>query len=358
MGERGGRQMENYSIEDFDLSQIQSLLDEIFGRNAVSFSDLVTYLMRGDFSDFAEQWSIWVKQALFWDMQNYYDLFGQLIVIAIAGVFLSQLVTVFGCERTGESAFFVTYLMMIALLLGSFALSRQIAAQSVSHLVSFMKALLPIFAVAAGLALSGAAATVYYETSFVIIALCSWILGSVLIPLIETGMILSLVNHISREAFLSKMRDLIFMLADWILRTMLTGILGFQILQNLIVPVVVGSKTKIIQNIIYHLPGVGDSVESVGNVVTQAGMMIRNAIGGAALLVIVLVCLLPLLKLWMMTFLFYLAAAILQPVADSRVAACIQSFADGNRMLARTVFLTALFFFLTIALICSAGSGA
>lgn len=349
--------MDGYSIEDFDLSQIQSVLDEIFGSDTISFSELVVYLMKGDFADFSQQMKIWLQSTLLLDMQNYYDLLGQLFIIAIASVLLSYLVSVFGCERTGESAFFVTYLMIIALLLGSFALSRQIALGSVTSLISFMKALLPVFMVAAGLALSATAATIYYETVFVIIALCSWVLGSILIPLIETGMILSLVNHISKEAFLSKLRDLIFMLNDWILRTMLTGILGFQILQNLIVPVMVGTKTKLVQNIIYHLPGIGDGAESIGNAVTQAGIVIRNGIGGAALLVIVLVCLLPILKLWIMTFLFYLAAALLQPVADSRMIACIQSFAEGNRMLVRTVFLTALFFFLTIALICSAGNG-
>ncbi|MGN0297634.1 MAG: stage III sporulation protein AE [Lachnospiraceae bacterium] len=349
--------MEGYSVEDFDFSQIQSLLDQIFGNNNISFSELVLYLIEGNFSDFFQKIGNLLENILFVDLQTYRDLLGQVLMIALAGMLLSYLTNIFNLEKTGETAFFITYLMMITLLLGSFALSRKIAMESVEQLVTFMKVLLPIFAVAAGLATTGASAAIYYETVFVIISLCSWILLSVVIPLIETGMILSLVNHISREAILSKLRDLIFMLADWVLRTMMTGILGFQVLQNLIVPVVVGSKTKLAQTIIYHLPGVGEGAEAVGNALVQAGVMIRNGIGTAALIVILCICLIPLIKLWVMMGLFYLSAAVLQPAADGRVTECVQSAAVGNRFLARSVFMTAVLFFLTIALLCGAGQG-
>lgn len=349
--------MEGYSLDEFDFSNIQSLIDQIFGTDKISFSQVVAYLLAGDFKDFFQKLGELLQNVFLFDMQNYKDLLTQILMIALAGMLLSYLTGVFGVEKTGETAFFITYLMLITLLLGSFAISRQIAMESTNQLVSFMKVLLPIFMVAAGLATTGASAALYYETTFVIISVCSWLLLSVVIPLIETGMILSVVNHISRESFLSRLRDLIFMLVDWILRTMLTSILGFQILQNLILPVVIGSKAKLMQNIVYHLPGVGDGAQVIGDALVRAGTVIRNGIGGAALIIVVFICLIPLAKLWIMTFLFSLAAAILQPAADIRVTECIQSSAVGNRFLARTVFLAGVLFFLTIALMCGAGSG-
>ena len=63
------------------------------------------------------------------------------------------------------------------------------------------------------------------------------------------------------------------------------------------------------------IPGIGNIAGSVTDVVLGSSVLIKNGIGVAALVVIVLICLMPLVKLGVLMMLLELAAALLQPVS-------------------------------------------
>ena len=85
-------------------------------------------------------------------------------------------------------------------------------------------------------------------------------------------------------------------------------------------------------------------------------MVIKNSVGAAAMLVLVVLTAIPLVKLYAMSFLYKLSAAVLEPVTDKRIAGSINGVFKGS-VLAGKLMLTSLFlFFITIAMITASTS--
>ena len=70
----------------------------------------------------------------------------------------------------------------------------------------------------------------------------------------------------------------------------------------------------------------------------------------AALIVLVLICLIPLMKLAVIMAAYYVLAAVLQPVSDERITECLSGMGNGVKLLFQAVFTMLVLFFLTIAL--------
>ena len=87
--------------------------------------------------------------------------------------------------------------------------------------------------------------------------------------------------------------------------------------------------------------------------VVGSGVLIKNGIGAAALVVILVLCAVPVVKLTVLTLMYRLAAAVIQPISDPRMVRCVSSVGDGIQMLLKTACSAALLFFITIALVCS-----
>lgn len=98
------------------------------------------------------------------------------------------------------------------------------------------------------------------------------------------------------------------------------------------------------------VPGVGDISGSVADMVFGSAMLIKNGIGAAALIVLVLICLIPLMKLAVIMAAYYVLAAVLQPVSDERITECLSGMGNGVKLLFQAVFTMLVLFFLTIAL--------
>ena len=58
------------------------------------------------------------------------------------------------------------------------------------------------------------------------------------------------------------------------------------------------------------------------------------------------ICLVPIIQMAVVTLLYKLIAAMIQPVSDKRIVGCISSIADGSQMLLRIIFTTGVLFFI------------
>ena len=132
---------------------------------------------------------------------------------------------------------------------------------------------------------------------------------------------------------------------------MLAVVIGFNTIQGILNPAVDSLKTTLFSRAAEMIPGIGNIAGSVTDVVLGSSVLIKNGIGVAALVVIVLICLMPLVKLGVLMMLLELAAALLQPVSDKRMTGCVAGVGEGIRLLFRVVFTTAVLFMLTIAVV-------
>ena len=79
--------------------------------------------------------------------------------------------------------------------------------------------------------------------------------------------------------------------------------------------------------------------------------IIKNGIGMAAVIAVLIVCAVPVLKLVLMAVLFKVTAAVIEPVADKRVVKAVNALGTAVGMLLMTVLAAVSLFLLMLAMI-------
>ena len=200
-------------------------------------------------------------------------------------------------------------------------------------------------------------ALVYDQTIFMICYGVEYGMNLFVIPLVEMNVLLCITNHISKDGLLEKLEGLSESVLNWAMKSMLMAVIGIQMIQNLVVPLLQSRKISLVQKAIGVIPGIGDGVEAVSDIVLGTGMLIQNAMGAGALIVLVLCCAVPLGKLALTALMYQLAAAVIQPVADKRMVETLACAGRAARFLLKMVFVCCVLLFITVALICTAVTG-
>lgn len=91
-------------------------------------------------------------------------------------------------------------------------------------------------------------------------------------------------------------------------------------------------------------------MNGMGQIFLSSGLVIKNGIGAAALIVLVLLCAVPFLKMACLAVLYRILAAVLEPVADKRISGGMNGVANGGMLYLKILSTCLMLFFLTIAL--------
>ena len=344
----GGSQM-----EDYDYGDIQEYLDEILGETEVHFTDLMQSLMSGDFSGLVQQVGELLRQGAVSGLSSNGKALRQVILTALFGALLSRFSEAFSKNGIGETGFYVTYLLLTSLLLGAFLSTKELGEELIRHMLQFMQVLIPVFFVAVAYAGGSVTALAFYQMVLLVIAAVQWLFLAILLPLIQVYVCLQLVNSLSREDFLSKAAELLETILEWSMRTLLGVVIGIHMIQGLVLPMVDSVKSAALRRAVSAIPWVGKGGEAVAQVLLGSGALIKNAIGMAALVILVLICIIPVVKLGLIALLYQAAAAMLQPAADARLVESILAVSSGTRLVMRLVIHTLVLFMLTLAIICA-----
>ncbi|WP_434309288.1 stage III sporulation protein AE [Hominifimenecus sp. rT4P-3] len=342
--------------EDYDLSQIEAYLEQEMGAESSSFGDMLDRVLEGDFSGALSQMGILAKQAAFSELASNKNAVRQAILIALFGSLLTYFAGAFSENSVGETGFYVSYLLLAALLFSAFGASLSICTRVLQVLLSFLSLLVPVFFMAVAYAGGTITSLGFYELTLLAIGGVQWLFLTFLVPIIEIYVTLLLVNSLSREDFLSKLTDLMKVVVDWGTKSLLGLIIGLNLVQGLVLPLVDSVKSSAVRKAVSAIPWIGNGADAVGQVLLGSGALIKNGIGTAALIFLVILCLMPLLKLGVITLMYQGAAAIVQPAADKRIVACISAVASGTKMLLKLVLYTLILFMVTVAIVCAASN--
>lgn len=158
-----------------------------------------------------------------------------------------------------------------------------------------MKALAPAYFIAVAAATGASTATAFYQVILLGITAVEYLILYLVLPGIHVFLLLSLVNHLSKEDFLSKMAELLKNVICWTMQAILGILAGLQILQNLVAPALDSLKrTAIGRTAGAPIPGVGNAINSVTELVIGSAALIRNCVGAAAVIILLLFAIRPL----------------------------------------------------------------
>ena len=139
---------------------------------------------------------------------------------------------------------------------------------------------------------------------------------------------------------MSRMTGLLEQAIGWGMKTLLGVLLGFHLIQGMVLPYVDSLKDGSVQKIISMIPGVGQGAAAITQMFLGSGVLIKNSIGMAAVVILLM-------------FLYQCMAALMEPVCDKRLVACIAAAAKGHKLLLQIVMTAALLLVITVALVCA-----
>lgn len=341
---------EYISMDDFNLGDSTKALEKS-GYKDLNIKNILDEIMEGNVLGVIKQCAEVVYDKTIGDISTVEKLLGNLLLIVILSAFFTNFTNVFSNDSISSTGFYICYLLTITLLLTLFESFCLIASDFVKLLLEFMCGIIPAYFVS--VAITGqVSAAGFYQLTLVIIGVVEFIFLRILIPLIKVFVAISLVNNISKEDFLSKTTDIIKNLVGFINKTVIGVVAGLNIIQALILPAVDEAKNTTIRKMVGALPVVGDGADAVTGIVLGSVNLIKNTIGGFSIIIIVLICAVPFIKIQLYSISLQIAQAIVQPVADRRILSCISCVVQGIKMLVKVIAGAAILFIISIAIIC------
>lgn len=343
----------SYNVYDeINYEEIQGVIDNIMERkDSMNFGDYVSKLISGE-----EPFSLTgigskLVKSITGEIKAHTTTFGRLISIALIAAIFTNLSMAFKHNQVSETGYYVTYLLLFGVLIGSFITASVIASDVIGQILDFMKALVPAYFMSVAFSSGSVSSFAFYKVALIIISLVDLLIIKIIIPLVNFYLIIVLANNLSKEDMLSKLAGVIETVIKWLLRSLLAAVIGFQAIQGLIVPVAEQVKRSVIFKASSALPGVGGAIGSVAETVIGAGVLLKNAIGVAGLIVIIIICTVPVIKLIVVTLIYKFSSAALQPISDKRIIECISASAKSAEMLLQCVIVGAILFLLSITIV-------
>ena len=346
--------IEAFTVEDFDTDGIQAFLDGLTGSGTggLSFGELMKKLVSGRLSEVFTDLADVVRSALFSEVRTNSGLMGQIIVLALIGAVFSNFSGIFGSGQVSETGFYVVYLLIMTFLAASFFASVQVADSVLDDILEFMKVLLPAYFMAVAMAGGAFTSAGLCGFTFAAIGLVQAIFSNLLIPLMRVYMMMVLAGNLYKEDMISKLTELLKQFILWTVKSMVGLILGFHLIQGMVLPQADALKNASAMRVVQMIPGIGSGAGAVSQIVMGSGILIKNTAGAAAVVILLVMAIVPVVKLLILMLLYYVTAAVMQPVCDKRLVACISEAAAGHGLLLKMVGYSLALFALTIAILC------
>lgn len=318
----------------------------------VTFSQLVKEFMEHglsmDFAALGEK----LKQAVFSDYQENRMVLVQILTLSIAFSVLLQMTSSLHKSYISSLGFLGVYLILMVLLLRLFLLLTGIVEGFFGKLVEFMGILQPAFCMSMVFSSGSISAGAYYQLLLLMIYLIDTVFAKVLVPVIQVYMVLQLVNHLTEERFL-RIACLLSDSVHWCVKIVMAALIGLNIVQGLLAPGIDGLKRSTVAGAVRAIPGAGQIMNSMTEILAGSAMLIKNSVGAAALVVLVLISFLPLVKTAVFMVLYRALAALMEPVADKRFCAAVSALGQAAALYLKLMFYAVMLFFLTTAIICA-----
>lgn len=327
--------------EEFE--KLDSIVED---KNKVTYTEIYEAIKSGNLKNLGELIGQMLYNSLLYELGESKKLFVQLLAVIMLGTVFTNLSGRIG-GYAGGNGFFVTYMILATLLLSCFTLASEIAIEVISGINEFMIAFIPAYSMAAAYSNGQETAVFSREIILLVVFICENVLLKIVFPIVKCSGVCGLVNKMNTEDYFSKLIDLLKSIAGWIMKTIFAAITGINVIKGIISP----SMDKLGRNsaikIISNMAG-GAAVETVASILVSSGMFIKNCIGIAGAVVVIVIALIPSVKIFLMFMGLKAIAALVQPMGDKRFSEGVASMAEAIELLFKTSGIAVLMFIISI----------
>ncbi len=223
-------------------------------------------------------------------------------------------------NNISEIIYYVQYILIVTVIMSNFNSIIQTVKETSQNLVAFMNMLVPILITL--MVYTGSITTSGILEPFILfmINFVGNMIQSILIPLMLIITVFSIISKISNKIQMDKISSFLKSSVIWFLGIILTVFVGVISLEGTLSSSVDGITAKTTKAAVSTMiPVVGKILGDAVDTVLGCGLVLKNAVGIVGVIVIIGICIVPIIKLGVITIAYNLSASIIQPIADEKI---------------------------------------
>lgn len=261
-------------------------------------------------------------------------ILGSIIVIIVIHSILKSISEGLENKSISQITYYVQYILIVTLIMTNFSQVITMIKESVQNLVGFIDMLIPILLTLIITTGNIVSAGMLQPILLFIITFIGNFINNIILPLVLVSTALGIVSKISDRIQIDKLSKFFKSSVVWILGVVLTLFVGVVSLEGNLSSSVDGVTAKTAKAAVSSfIPVVGKILGDAVDTVIGCSSILKNAIGIIGVVVVIGICIAPIIKLTILMAVYYLGAALCQPIADSKIISLLEQMGDTFKIL-------------------------
>ena len=317
-------QQEEFKIEDF-IEESEEYSGDFF--EGIDIGDLLNGAISGEVDNSSIVNRIW-------------NLFGSevgttikslvsILVIIIIHSVLKSVSESLEHESIGKIIYYVQYILIVTIIMTNFSDIVKLVQDTANNLVGFMNALVPLLMALMMYTGSITTSGVLEPIILFIINFIGNMIETLIIPLVLVFTSLIIISKISDKVQVDKLASFLKSGIVWFLGIVLTIFVGVVSLEGTMSASVDGITAKATKAVVSSaVPVVGKILGDAVDTVLGSGVILKNAVGIVGVIIIIGICIMPIIKLGILTICYKLLGAVTEVIADKKITSLLDQIGD------------------------------
>lgn len=256
-----------------------------------------------------------------------------LVIVVIHGI-LKSITDELENNNISQIIYFVQYILIVTLIMSNFTEMIKLVKETAEDLVGFINVLLPLLLTLMIYTGSITTSTILEPIILFAINLISNAIKNLLIPVVFIIVVFSIISKISEKVQIEKLSKFLRTGVVWVLGIVLTLFVGVVSLEGTLSSSVDGITAKTAKAAVSSvIPVVGKVLGDVVDSVLGCGVILKNAVGLVGVIVIIGICIMPIIKIGILSIIYSLASALIQPIADTKIVKLLEEMGGVFKIL-------------------------
>ena len=241
-----------------------------------------------------------------------------------------------GLENKGitQIIYYAQYILIVTLIMTNFVQILDIVKESIQSLVGFMNSLIPVLITLMISTGSIVSANVVQPIILFLITFIGNFITGVIIPFVLISTALGVISKISDRVQVDKLSKFFKTSVVWVLGVILTIFVGVVSIEGTLSSSVDGVTAKTAKAAVSNfIPVVGKILGDAVDTVIGCSSILKNATGIVGVIILIGIAIVPVIKLVVLMAIYYLGAALCQPIADEKIIKLLEQMGDTFKTL-------------------------
>ena len=316
----------------------------------IDLNELLNNAISGNLNEFNIMKIFW--KLLGKEVINSITIISSIIVILVIHGILKSISDGLQNKSVAQIAYYIQYILIATLVMTGFADIIIMVKESIQNLVGFINSLVPILITLLITTGSIASAGMLEPIILFMITLIGNLIVNVIIPIVLVSTALGIISQISDRVQIDKLAKFFKSSSVWVLGVVLTLFVGIVSLQGNLSSSIDGVTAKTTKTAVSSfIPVVGKILGDAVDTVMGCSVILKNAIGIVGVIIIIGICIIPIFKLVTLMTVYYLGAALCQPIADVKIIKLLSQMGDTFKLLLAILCSVAVMLIIGVTLV-------